>query len=160
MSLKLLSNSMPALTGKVFSRKYVALGKVVAYWKEIAGEDMALRANPVKIHYRKPKAGSRKPEAILEIAASSSDAALLQYQTGLILERINQIFGDRWITAIRFVHIPANVPVREAANKIYGLSKEEEDSLTAMLDEVLDTEIKERLNRLGTCVLGRQARKR
>jgi hypothetical protein len=162
MGLRLVSETVPKLTGKVFSRKYIALGKVVSCWEEIVGREMASRASPVKIHYRKPKPGVKKPEATLEIAATSSDATLMQYQTGVILERINHIFGDKWITAIRFVHIPANAKV---TNPVVDIAKRTQDTsgneeyLSTILDEVTDTEIKERLGKLGSYILRKQADK-
>ena len=151
MGLRLVSEAVPKLTGKVFSRKYIALGKVVSCWEEIVGREMASRACPVKIHYRKPKAGVKKP-----------DAMIMQYQTGVILERINQIFGDRWITAIRYVHVPANAPIK---NIVFDTEKEfcetsgHEEYLSTILDEVTDTEIKERLGKLGSYILRKQAEK-
>ncbi len=155
MSFHLVSENVPKLTGKVFSRKYISLGRVVSYWPEIIGREMAERACPVKINYRKPKKKTARPEATLEIAASSADAAVMQYQTGVILERINQIFKDRWITSIRFVHLPANRAGNKKELKRISLDHEKQAFLGSMLDEVSDPEIKERLGSLGAHVISK-----
>jgi len=95
--------------GKVFERKYIALGRIVTCWPEIMGEEYAERAQPSKIHYIKPKNAKDKPKATLSIAATSADCAVLMYRKDLILQRINQIFGDGWVTDIKFLHIEPKV---------------------------------------------------
>jgi hypothetical protein len=84
----------------------------------------------------------------------------MQYQTGLILERINQLFGDDWITAIRFVHVPANTAnCTDNAHQKRELSDNEKNGLDVLLDAVTDYEIKERLKSLGYQVLVNKGRK-
>jgi len=120
-----LSDSVTKVTGKTFSRKYVALGRVISHWTDIVGKDFASKAQPVKIQYRykkktaqKSNAKKEKPQATLEIATSSADATIMHYQKDVILERINQIFGDAWITAIRFVlRMTLYNPVREILSR-------------------------------------------
>lgn len=162
MGFKLASATVPSLTGKIFSRKYVSLGRIITCWKEIAGEELSSRAVPIKIHYRKPKNKKSKPEATLEISASSSDAVLLQYQTGVLLERINSIFGDSWITALRITHLPSNKPTTQTFSTPVKreLSQKENDLLLGMLDEVTDPAIKERLSELGKHIIRKQTEKK
>ena len=112
------------------------------------GEKMADYAQPLKIHYRKPKRQGDKPEATLEIAASSAHCSLLIMQKGVLLEKINHIFGDQWVTDIKFSHVPANV-VEKRKKKAAGLTEEEKNSLSQMLEMVEDPAIKERLEKMG-----------
>lgn len=151
-TLRPLSDSVASLTKGTFARKFISLGRILSSWNDIVGPDIAARAQPAKLQYRKPKTGQEKPEASLHIAVSSADAALLHYQKDLILERINQIFGDRWITAIRFVHVAANETggFEEQAGP---LSKTDEESLARTLAGVEDHEIRKRLEKLGQGVL-------
>lgn len=148
MGLKPLSSSLPKVTGQVFSRKYIALGRIVTQWEEIIGSELADKAHPLKIHYRKPKDKKEAPKATLEIAVSSAQASLLHYQKGLILERINQIFGDRWITDLKFSHIqsggqekprPQERPLKQAAEK----------NLNEILVNIEDMDIRSRLKAFG-----------
>ena len=153
MALKLLSDSIPKVNAKVFARKYIALGRIVTHWPEIIGQEIADKAQPIKIHYRKAKDKSKKSEATLEVAVTSANAAVLQYQKDVILERINQIFGDRWITDIKFKHVPhegrqAPVPRRRKA-----LSPDEEKNLSEMLENIDDPDIKSRLQTMGAAIL-------
>lgn len=117
---------------------------------------MAAKAQPLKLNYRKPKNPSDKPQATLDIAATSADAALLHYQKDLILERINQLYGEKWVTAIRFVHVAANngdfgdagYPLRKAPLSA-GDIKAVEDALCGIDDD----ELRIRLEKLGQSVL-------
>lgn len=147
-ALKLISDAVPKVTDKTFQRKYIALGRIVTHWRDIMGEKMASYAQPLKIHYRKPKRKGDKPQATLEIAASSSHASLLIMQKGVLLEKINHIFGEQWISDIKFVHAPAHAP--EKAKKVTKpLTVEEKNSLSQLLETVDDPELRARLATLG-----------
>jgi hypothetical protein len=153
-SLRPLSDSVATLTKGTFARKFISLGRILSSWSDIVGPDMATRAQPLKIHYRKPKSEKEKPQASLDIAVSSADATLLHYQKDLILERINQIFGERWITAIRFVHIAANEAENPSGEQaISPISEADKEALTVSLAGVEDEDIRKRLERLGQGVL-------
>lgn len=129
------------------------LGRLVTHWAEIVGADLADRAQPVKIHYRKVP-GEKKAEASLDIAAASVDATLLHYRKDLILERINQIFGERLVVALRFVPMAAN-EIPKARRRILKrpVSPAERENLSNMLDNIDDPALKERLEQLGTSIL-------
>lgn len=152
MAMKPVSRSVPAVLGKVFERKYIALGRIVTHWTEIIGPEFAERAQPAKIHYIKPKNGKGKASATLDIAASSADCAVLVYQKDVILQRINQIFGDAWVKDIKFRHVEIKKPPRPA-RRSKPLTEEEKNHLSQILATVDDPDIKERLTRLGQSIL-------
>ncbi len=143
---------MPKVADKVFKRKFIALGRIVTRWEDIVGSKLAQQAQPQKIRYRKPKRQGGKSEAILEIATSSANASLLIMQKGVLLEKINYIFGDNWITDIKFIHAPSNAPVR-TLQKTKPLTIEEKNSLSHMLQSIEDPDLKEKLTRMGTSLL-------
>ncbi|MCB9983968.1 MAG: DUF721 domain-containing protein [Rhodospirillales bacterium] len=147
-----LSEATARIAGKSFERKYIALGRIVNNWSDIVGEKLADKGQPVKIHYRKKK-GAQKPEATLEIAASSADATLLHYQKDLILERINQIFGERWICAIKFVNIPSNTQGKVFKKPKAPLTAEEKKTLSDVLFGIEDADMRARLERLGQSII-------
>lgn len=154
--LRPVSDSVARLTKDTFSRKFVSLGRILSCWKDVVGPEMAGRTQPVKLHYRKPKSEKDKPQAALDIAVTSADATLLHYQKDLILERINQLFGERWVTAIRFVHAAANTDVlapEESPLASVRLSKDELESVKAVVSGVEDEEIRNKLEKLGQDVL-------
>lgn len=152
--LRLLSETIPRVTGKVFARKYIMLGRLVTHWEDIVGKELAGKTQPVKIRYFKRSKESAKATASLDIATTSADATLLHYQKDLIIERINQIFGDRWITAIRFVPVASNSQSAKIAPKPRKiLTVDEKETLSSMLENIDDPELKQRLLNLGTAIL-------
>ena len=148
---RLISEAIPRIAGQVFSKKYIMLGRLVTRWADVVGKDLADKAQPVKINYRKRK-GQEKAEASLDIATSAADATLLHYRKDLILERINAIFGDRWITAIRFVPMASNAPPpRTKKQKL--LTEEDKKYIADTVNGVEDAEIAERLKSLGEAMM-------
>lgn len=162
--LRPLSVSVSKLTSDAFARKFVALGKILSHWESIVGADMASKTQPVKLHYRKPKTRGEKPQASLDIGANSADAALFHYQKDLILERINQIFGDRWITSIRFVHVAANAAADDwnsyRPSKKAPLSAEEHQRIDPVLEDIEDDDLRKMLEKLGQSVLRKKSQER
>jgi hypothetical protein len=155
--LRPLATSISQLTSATFSKKFVALGRILNNWNDIIGPELAVKAQPVKIHYRKPKDKDDKPQATLEIAATSSDATVLHYQKDLILARINQIFGDSWITAIRFSHIAANTEAGFATfSRPSPVTQRDLEELNQFLSDIDDEDLRNRLEKLGQSVLKKE----
>jgi hypothetical protein len=152
-----ISEATARVTGQSFSRKYISLGRILSAWREIVGDKLADKAQPVKINYRKREKNG-DPVAILDIAASSADATLLHYQKDLILERINQIFGDKWITAIRFVAAAVNEgkPRSKPKKPRIPLTEDEKNHLSGMLESCPDPDLKARLEILGQAIYTEQ----
>lgn len=150
-----ISEATARVSGQSFSRKYVSLGRILSSWKEIVGEKLAGKAQPVKINYRKREKGGN-PVAILDIAASSADSTLLHYQKDLILERINQIFGDKWVTAIRFVATPVSIKGKKPKKSRIPLTDDEKSHLSGMLESLADPDLKAKLETLGTAIITEQ----
>tara|TARA_R110002124_G_scaffold64985_2_gene177613 strand:+ start:419966 stop:420454 length:489 start_codon:yes stop_codon:yes gene_type:complete len=154
MGPKQLSYAVSKVTKKSCSKKFVSLGRILNHWEQIVGEEMSKHAQPTKIQYRKPKNRREKPSATLEIAVPSAQATLMHYQIDLILERINSIYGERWITAIRFVHIPANMSKRPSfRNQQPKMNGQEKQKLNGMLENISDPEMRLRLESLGQAML-------
>lgn len=154
--LRPLSASISTLTSATFSKKFVGLGRILNLWNDIVGPEMAVKTQPAKIHYRKPKDKGDKPQATLDIAATSADATVLHYQKDLILERINQLFGDKWVTGIRFVHVAGNTNDDAGFKRPVRLSDEDLTNLSAVLSQVTDDDIRIRLEKLGQSVLRKE----
>lgn len=150
--MRTLSEATAKIASKSFERKYIALGRIVKHWSEIVGPKLADKAQPVKLHYRK-KTQNSNTQVTLEIAASSADATLLHYQKDLILERINQIFGERWITAIKFIQVAANAPPKLRKKARAPLTAAEKKTLSGMLISIEDHDIKQRLENLGQAIM-------
>ncbi len=150
--MRRLSDATAKIAGKSFERKYIAIGRIVNNWRDIVGERLADKAQPVKIHYRKQK-NQAKPSATLEIATSSADATAMHYQKDLILERINQLFGEQWISAIRFVSIPSNAPLKPMKKRKAPLTPDEKKTLSDMVLSVDDESMRDRLQQFGEHII-------
>ncbi len=154
-----VSEAVARVSRETTSRKFIALGRILQHWNDIVGDKLADKAQPIKIHYR----GSKKqrgasPDATLEIATASAYATQLHYQKDLILERINQIFGERWITAIRFVSVPANEISPTSKNRPPArLSRQDQKYLEEALEKIEDPDIRDKLLSLGLSMLEENA---
>lgn len=150
-----LSEATARIASQSFSRKYISLGRIINQWNEIVGEDLSDKAIPSKINYRK-SADKKTPSATLEIATTSAHATTLHYQKGVILERINRVFGNDWIVDIKFVTSPYLEAQPAQPRKIpKPLAPQEKKYLTEVLEEIDDLEIKERLENLGKAILAK-----
>lgn len=69
-----------------------------ARWREIVGEAIAARTEPVKLS--KPRAGGG---AALELKVDGPAATLIQHQAADILARVNLFLGERAVERLRIV---------------------------------------------------------
>lgn len=153
--MKALSDITAKVTKENFSRKYIALGRIVNHWPEIIGEKLAAKTCPVKLHYRGKKDSKKPTQITLDIAVSSADATALHYQKDLILERMNSVFGEEWITAIKFVQtekMPSATKIIKPKRQ-KPLAENEKEHLKAQLNDIEDEELLARLHSLGESVM-------
>lgn len=147
-----ISEATSRIASKNFSRKYIALGRLVKQWDEIMGSEFANKTQPLKVHYRKnPK--TKKSNATLDIATTSAHATILSYQKGVILERINRLFGNDWITDIKFIASELSILPQDGKKIISPLTQGEKKYLSGVLGGIEDPEIKEKLENLGKAFL-------
>ncbi len=147
-----LSESTARIASKNFSRKYIALGRISKQWVDVMGVEFADKAQPLKINYRKATK-NKSATATLDIATSSSYATILPYQKGVILERINRLFGDNWITDIRFIASEISETPLLKKKIITPLTRAEKTYLSDTLNQVDDPEFREKLESLGKALL-------
>lgn len=147
-----VSEATAKVTNEIFGRKYIALGRIVSQWVDIVGEDLSTKAQPAGLKYRRYK-DRKTPDAVLEIATTTAYATRLHYQKDLILERINQLFGDKWVTGIRFVSVPSNSSRPPKIKKRPLLSPEEESYIKQSLDSITDIDVKNKLEQFGKSLL-------
>lgn len=151
-----LSETVSRVTGKTFSRKYIALGKILAEWEKIVGPDFATRAIPIRINYRSPPTNRKdaKKLASLHIATTEAWATTLHYQKDMILERISMIFGGNWIDDIRFVNVPPQTLTSRQKTKRL-LTEGEKKFLSDILTSLEDRELRSKLETLGQEIIKR-----
>ncbi len=116
------------------------------------GQEFSDKAQPVKINYRK-KTRNKEQSATLDIATTSSYATILPYQKGVILERLNRLFGDNWITDIRFVASSLEETPKQQKKIISPLTQGEKKYLSSVLDEIDDPDLNAKLESLGKAII-------
>ena len=121
-----------------------------ARWREIVGEALAGRSEPVKM------IKSRTGGATLELKVAGPVAALVQHQAPLILDRLNLYLGPGAVAKLRIVQGPLTRPpparpqVRRARPPLDAAA---EQSLAESLSATPDGPLKDALTRLGREVL-------
>ncbi len=116
------------------------------------GKEFSDKAVPVKINYRK-KTRNKEQSATLDIATTSSYATILPYQKGVILERLNRLFGDNWITDIRFIAGNFEEAPKEKKKIISPLTQSEKKYLSGVLDKIDDPDLNAKLESLGKAII-------
>ena len=132
-----------------------------ARWREIAGETLAARTEPVKLVKGRGGQGG-----VLEIKVDGPAAALIQHQAPEVLARVNLFLGEGHVAKLRIVQgrikpPPADAQAQRAAKarrkKAQPLDAAEEAALEQGLAKAEEGPLKQALRRLGREVLrGRQ----
>jgi hypothetical protein len=126
-----------------------------ARWKEIVGEALAGRSEPVKL------VKSRTGGATLELRVAGPVAALIQHQAPLILDRLNLYLGPGAVARLRIVQGPLSRPQTMAKSAPTRRSRAPLDAaaereLAGSLAEAREGPLKDALLRLGREVLRSQ----
>jgi hypothetical protein len=132
-------------------------GPLSSRWREIVGETLARRTEPVKLVKQRGGAG-----AVLELRVDGPAAALVQHQAPDILARVNLYLGEGAVARLRIVQGPvrpsaaAEGPAAAAKARKRAsapLDAAQEASLAAGLAEAPDGPLKASLIKLGRAVI-------
>jgi hypothetical protein len=127
-----------------------------ARWREIAGEVLALRTEPVKL------VKNRTGGATLELKVDGPAAALIQHQAPEVLARVNLFLGEGAVSKLRIVQGRVKPPVAALAaaevakarrRRAQPLDAAKEDALEQGLAKAPEGPLKRALLRLGREVL-------
>jgi hypothetical protein len=146
-----------AATMKALEAKFGAgSGDLKSRWREIVGESLALRTEPVKL------VKSRSGGSTLELRVAGPVAALVQHQAPLILDRLNVYLGAGAVARLRIVQGPLTrtaartaAPIRRARPPLDAAA---ERKLADELAATPDGPLKAALLRLGREVLRERPR--
>lgn len=147
-AVRALAPTLKALEAR-FGKGHDALK---AHWREIVGEVLARRTEPVKV-IRSKQGGST-----LELKVEGPAAALIQHQAGQILQRANLYLGGESLEKLRIVQGPLRPlaatpgPVVTRRRKT-PLDAAQEAALAESLKAAPDGSLKEALTRLGREVI-------
>jgi hypothetical protein len=126
-------------------------GALQARWREIVGEPIAKRCEPVKVI--KGRAGL---PSTLEIRVDGPAAALVQHQASEIVARVNLFLGAAAVGRLRIVQgplRPSAQPVRQQVRRAAPMDAAKEAELATSLAGQPDGPLKAALERLGRSVL-------
>jgi hypothetical protein len=148
-----------AATMKALEARFGGAGSdLKGRWREIVGESLASRSEPVKL------VKARSGGATLELKVAGPVAALIQHQAPLILDRLNLYLGAGSVSRLRIVQGPlsrsagaarAAEPVRRMRPPLDAAA---EQRLAEGLATTPDGPLKAALARLGREVLRRSPR--
>ena len=114
-------------------------------WREIVGETLGRRTQPVKLV--RPRKGAA---ATLEVRVDGPAAALVQHQSADILARVNLTLGEGTVDRLRIVQGPASALAAPAKRrKPPPLDAAQEADIAAGLAEAPEGGLKTALLRLG-----------
>jgi hypothetical protein len=128
-----------------------------ARWREIVGETLARRTEPVKL--TKPRGGAG---AVLDLRVDGPAAALIQHQAPDILARVNLFLGAGSVARLRVVQGPVRRPPAEQAAATVSRNRRRsarpldaavEADLESSLARLADGRLKTALRGLGREVL-------
>ncbi|MDP3175256.1 MAG: DciA family protein [Phenylobacterium sp.] len=128
-------------------------GALQARWREIVGEQIARRTEPVKL--TRKRAGSA---AALEIRVAGPAAAIIQHQAPEILARVNLFLGEGAVDKLRIVQGPLRAAATPSAarRKPPPLDAAKEAELARGMETVADSPLKAALLALGRGVMRRE----
>jgi hypothetical protein len=124
---------------------------LTARWREIVGDDIAKRTEPVKLSKGRNGAASS-----LEIRVAGPAAAIIQHQAQDILARVNLFLGPEAVQKLRIVQGPLrrnDQPAPPKGRRAPPLDAAEEAALARSLHEAPEGKLKQALLALGRGVL-------
>jgi hypothetical protein len=139
--MQTLGKHFDTLTRDVFARHGFAQNNLIAHWPQIAGEALAEICRPERLKWpRDSKSG-----ATLLVIAQPGRALDVEYQAPRLIERINQVFGYRAVTAVKVTASASLPPPRPERAHLPEPTEEQIGQIP-----VDDPELRHALARLGT----------
>ncbi len=129
-------------------------GVLQARWKEIVGETLARRTEPVRVIKSRTGDGGT-----LELRVDGPVASLIQHQAPQITQRLDLLLGKGAVTKLRIVQGPvkaAAAPVPQRSRRKPPLDAAQEKQLVDSLADQPDGDLKDALLKLGRGVLQSQ----
>lgn len=156
----LSSETMPLLR-RLIGKKGMMAADILAFWEQIAGEELAAFTFPEKISF---KTGERR-DGTLQVAVINGAFALeLQHRERFVLEKVNSFFCYKAVTKLKIRQSAGlSTAVRRQFNqpelKKTLVSSEEQNYIEQLSEGLSDNELHSSLVRLGKSVLSQNRNK-
>jgi hypothetical protein len=145
---------LSVLLSDVFSDAYAKQGfaarELVTRWAEIAGPEIAVHSEPLKIQWPRPVEGQAQEPATLVLRVEGPMALEIQHASDAILQRVNRFFG--WSAVGRLALRQAPLSRRDAPKASRAPDANLVAEVTETLSAVEDEELRAALARLGASI--------
>src|ERR1700729_1588760 len=150
ISAKPLSVLLGDVFADVYAKQGFAARELVTRWAEIAGPEVAVYSEPLKIQWPRPVQGQPQEPATLVLRVEGPAALEIQHASDVILQRVNRFFGWSAVGKLALRQAPLSrrerprAPPEPDAKAVAEVAQ----TLTAIEDE----ELRAALARLGASI--------
>jgi hypothetical protein len=149
-SAKPLSVLLSDVFSDAFSRQGFAARELVTRWAEIAGPEIAVYSEPLKIQWPRPVEGEAQEPATLVLRVEGPMALEIQHASDVILQRVNRFLGWSAVGRLALRQAPLSRRERPAASR--APDPKAVAKVAETLSSVEDAELRAALARLGACI--------
>lgn len=150
ISAKPLSALLGGTFSDAFAKQGFASRELVTRWAEIAGPEIAVHAEPLKLQWIRPVEGQPQQPATLILRVEGPMALEIQHMSSVILDRVNRFFGWSAVgkLALRQAPLSRRPPRKAPKPPDPAAVARESEQLTAIADDGL----RDALARLGASI--------
>ena len=145
---------LSVLLSDVFSDAYAKQGfaarELVTRWAEIAGPEVALHSQPLKMQWPRPVEGQPQEPATLVLRVEGPMALEIQHSSDVILARVNRFFGWSAVGRLALRQAPLSRPKPRSVARPPDPKAVAE--VAKSLGDIEDEELKTALARLGAAI--------
>jgi hypothetical protein len=150
ISAKPLSVLLSDVFADVYAKQGFAARELVTRWAEIAGAEIALHSEPLKIQWPRPVEGRPQEPATLVLRVEGPAALEIQHASDVILQRVNRFFG--WSAVGRLALRQAPLSRRDRPSARRAPDAKAVAKVAETLSAVDDEELRDALARLGASI--------
>lgn len=148
-----ISSVLGNIAKRMLGKKAFVEADIICNWANIVGDEMADFLIPVNISFKK----GERSDGVLTIAAAGGAFALeVQLKNKLLIDKVNTFFGYRAVSSIKIIQDPnialkKNDDIPNIEKKL--VTKEEENYIKSLSENVKNTELSLALQRLGEAIV-------
>ena len=150
VSAKPLSLLLSDVFSDAYARQGFAARELVTRWPEIAGNDIAAHAEPLKMQWPRPVEGQPQEPATLVLRVEGPMALEIQHSSDVILQRVNRFFGWSAVGKLALRQAPLSRPGRRSPPQ--KVDPKDVAEIEETLSSVEDEQLRAALARLGAAI--------
>jgi len=149
-SAKPLSVMLSDVFSDAYAKQGFAARELVTRWAEIAGPEIAMYSQPLKMQWPRPVEGQSQEPATLVLRVEGPMALEIQHASDVILQRVNRFFG--WSAVGRLALRQAPLSRRDRPQVSRAPDAKAVAKVAESLSAVEDEELRAALARLGASI--------